>query len=175
MIREQPNPGDEKTISMILMDITVFGLSFLKMIYFLRVYKEFGHLIQMLAKCIKDVSVFMVFLTTWISLFAVMLNMLEVEFSDDDYPNLNTFMRTLIQIWRNSVGDISAPVYSRWSQMMESDLSDENKQAMMMIAIIWIIWTLHQFCCLVILLNFLIAIVSQSYEHVMQRMDVFKY
>lgn len=36
-----------------------------------------------------------------------------------------------------------------------------------MIFLIWTIWFFNQFMCLIILLNFLIAIISQSYEQVM--------
>ena len=44
-----------------------------------------------------------------------------------------------------------------------------------MITLIWLVWVLHQFLVLVILLNFLIAIISQSYENVMTKLEIFKY
>ena len=103
---------------MILLDMTVFVLSFLKMIYFLRIYEEFGHLIQMLTNCIKDISVFLVFLITWILVYAMMLDMMDANFDDGDYPDLNTIAITLLQMYRNSIGDISAPLYTRWSDML---------------------------------------------------------
>jgi hypothetical protein len=46
---------------------------------------------------------------------------------------------------------------------------------MAMIALIWFVWVMHQFVVLILLLNFLIAIVSQSYENVMQKTDFFIY
>ena len=74
---------------MIILDFSVFTLSFLKGIYFLRIYEDFGHLIQMLTNCIKDISVFLVFLITWILVFTMMLDILEANFDDGDYKNLN--------------------------------------------------------------------------------------
>jgi hypothetical protein len=44
-----------------------------------------------------------------------------------------------------------------------------------MISLIWFVWVAHQFVILILLLNFLIAIVSQSYENVMQQTDFFIY
>ena len=44
-----------------------------------------------------------------------------------------------------------------------------------MIFFIWCVWLIHQFVILILLLNFLIAIVSQSYEEVMQKTDFFIY
>ena len=44
-----------------------------------------------------------------------------------------------------------------------------------MISLVWTVWVLHQFLVLIILLNFLIAIISQSYENVMTKLEVFKY
>ena len=44
-----------------------------------------------------------------------------------------------------------------------------------MIIIIWSVWIFHQFMILIMLLNFLIAIISQSYEDVMSKSQIFKY
>lgn len=42
-------------------------------------------------------------------------------------------------------------------------------------SIIWLIWFFNQFIVLIILLNFLIAIISQSYEMVMTKTSESKY
>ena len=97
-LKSQPNPEDKKSIPMILLDFSVFVLSFLKGIYFLRIFEDFGHLIQMLTNCMRDISVFLVFLITWILVFAMMLDTLEVNFDDGDYPNFNSIFVTLIQM-----------------------------------------------------------------------------
>ena len=93
----------------------------------------------------------------------------------EEHPELNSFLVTLIQIYRNSIGDISAPLYDRWSDLVKNGTVSEQNEATIMITLIWIVWVLHQFLVLVILLNFLIAIISQSYENVMTKLDVFKY
>ena len=56
---------------------------------------------------------------------------LGMEVSDEDYDNLPYEMRVLIQSWRNSIGDSSAPKYSKWV----------NRGAgMFMICLIWLLW-----------------------------------
>ena len=44
-----------------------------------------------------------------------------------------------------------------------------------MISLIWTFWVLHQFMIVIILLNFLIAVLSQSYEMVMSKASISTY
>ena len=44
-----------------------------------------------------------------------------------------------------------------------------------MIMVIWMVWIIHQFMTLIMILNFLIAIISQSYENVMSKSQILKY
>jgi hypothetical protein len=45
----------------------------------------------------------------------------------------------------------------------------------MMVGLIWIIWLFNQILILVILMNFLIAIIAQSFEEMMSRKTINKY
>ena len=45
----------------------------------------------------------------------------------------------------------------------------------MIMAIIWLFWLANQFFVLIVLLNFLIAIISESYEAVMAESIIHKY
>ena len=84
---------------------------------------------------------------------------------DTKYPELPGFWKYVIQAWRISVGDIKIHDYSVWSERME----DSPWSSGMMVFIIWITWWMNQYIMLVIMLNFLIAIISQSYEDVMTK------
>lgn len=46
---------------------------------------------------------------------------------------------------------------------------------MFMVYLIWIIWFANLFINMIILLNFLIAIISQSYEQVISNKQIFRY
>jgi hypothetical protein len=63
-----------------------------------------------------------------------------------------------LQTWRNSIGDIGVPTYPYWSAMIMDE--QQELKARMMIALIWFIWVTQQLLILIILLNFLIALVS---------------
>ena len=56
-----------------------------------------------------------------------------------------------------------------------SHLDESPRTANAMIGVIWVFWFLNQFFCLIILLNFLIAIVSESYEEIVSESLTFMY
>ena len=71
----------------------------------------------MLQSCLSDLGVFLTFFLAWELVFTQALVILQVGFPDDDYPNVSEYMVKVIQIYRNSIGDIAAPIYTRWSKM----------------------------------------------------------
>jgi hypothetical protein len=74
-----------------------------------------------------------------------------------------------LQVFRNSLGDINDPDYSYWGDENES-ISETTRS--LYTAWVWIIFVSHEFFILVCLLNFLIAIVSQSYDSIMDNEKV---
>jgi len=79
------------------------------------------------------------------------------------YPEVQIFVSYVVHTWRNSVGDINAPVYTEWLAKGEKSPG----VAYLMTGLIWFMWWLKQYINMIIMLNFLIAIVSQSYEDIM--------
>ena len=68
----------------------------------------------------------------------------------------------MVYAYRNSIGDLNAPVYNFW-------LSQESKNpnfSWFMIRMIWFFWMINQFLNLIILLNFLIALISEKYNEI---------
>lgn len=65
----------------------------------------------------------------------------------------------LILSFRNSLGDVSLPKYDKW-------LAQNTYQSQIVIYLLWILWFINLFLMLIILLNFLIAVISQTYERV---------
>lgn len=64
-------------------------------------------------------------------------------------------------VWENSIGNINPPTFVKGGE--------KN------IFLIYLVWYVNQFYVLIILLNFLIAVISQSYENVMNRAVEFQY
>lgn len=72
-----------------------------------------------------------------------------------------------ITSYRNSISDIQVPKYPFWTEVAQ--LEEGKYYGYFMIACIWCIWLVNQFFITIILLNFLIAIIVQSYESVMSK------
>jgi hypothetical protein len=68
--------------------------------------------------------------------------------------------------YRDSIGDISIPGYEKWDEAFEKDTPENNANKFLIIIMIWAVWLLNQFMCLIVLLNFLIAVISQVYDNV---------
>ena len=80
-------------------------------------------------------------------------------------------MRIVIQTYRNSIGDISTPSYNNW---IENDVITET-QLYYLMSLIWFFWIMNQMITLIILLNFLIAVISDSYANVNAVKDMYTY
>jgi len=85
-----------------------------------------------------------------------------MEFDEKDYEGLGEFLQLFFHILRNSVGDLQLPVYRNWTLQSQED----SFKASMMIHMMWFLWFCNLILMLIILLNFLIAVISQTYERV---------
>jgi len=103
-----------------------------------------------------DVGFFTFFFFCWTMIFSFLYRVQGIEIDDEDYQNVNTYAKFALQIFRNSIGDNKTPLYSFWS----SHISDHYFIATSMISYSWILWLSNQFFMLIILLNFLIAIIG---------------
>jgi hypothetical protein len=65
-----------------------------------------------------------------------------------------------LQAFRNSIGDLAPPSYEYWEEMK----SKGKTSALVMIYMIWGFWLFQIVSFTILLLNFLIAVISQSYE-----------
>lgn len=69
----------------------------------------------------------------------------------------------LLQNFRNSIGDLSTPHYLYWEARYNGG---EKIASEAMILIIWMLWFGEVYLMVIILTNFLIALVSQVYEQI---------
>ena len=75
----------------------------------------------------------------------------------------------LLQTFRTAVGELGIPKYSKILQMEDSVFKSLN------IALIWICWFMQTFFMLVIMMNFLIAVITSTYERVMNYQVIISY
>ena len=107
---------------------------------------------------------FMIFMLSWVVLFSLEFQILGLEVDPEEYEGLGWKAIYMLQSYRNSIGDLAAPGTSKWSEAA----IDSPNASWMMIYAVWFIWLLNQYLVLIILLNFLIAVISTSYETVME-------
>ena len=123
--------------------------------------------------------VFLTFLLVCILLFSIEFTVLGVEYTNEDYPAVANVIYYYMQTFRNSLGDVAPPGYSKWVEYQEFQHTMnrpwEAVYGAIIIYIIWGLWVLNIIVGCVILLNFLIAIISQSYEQVMAQHILHKY
>jgi hypothetical protein len=79
------------------------------------------------------------------------------------YPGLSQWVALWIQCFRNSIGDINTPNYTYWHNNIEIEASSQ----WFFTHYAWLLFLFHEFFILICLFNFLIAIVSQSYDNIM--------
>ena len=97
---------------------------------------------------------------------------------------LSPSLTLLTQVWRDALGDLQAPEYTHYiikaDKMRELNNShsyygQNSTVPMIIIGLIWLFWFVNSVFNMVIMLNFMIAIVSASYERVMNRKAQFMY
>ena len=84
----------------------------------------------------------------------------------------NSIWKYCKYIFTNSVGQIEDPTYYFWDSVKfnSTDLYDEKdkKMATIMTISIWFVWIAFILFLFIVLCNFLIAYISQSYEDVLE-------
>lgn len=81
------------------------------------------------------------------------------------YPAVGETFGMILYSFRNAIGDFTTPNYDYWLDPEKmGNVSQVNKNAM--IGLIWTIWFTNGILQVIMLLNFLIAVISQNYEAV---------
>ena len=85
--------------------------------FYLRIDRRFGQLVQLVSDCFKELSIFLAFYVLLLVFFSLVAQVLGSEIGSEDeseYPHLGTFWVFLLQAARNSIGDLATPTYAYW-------------------------------------------------------------
>jgi len=80
--------------------------------------------------------------------------------SYDPIKGIENGVSLFINSFENSIGNISPPDYPKIVNVKGLSRVLANVQ----LAMIWVVWFLNQYIILVIMLNFLIAVISDTYN-----------
>lgn len=123
-------------------------------------------LVTLVVRVQRDITPFFCFYLLWLCAFALLFNVSGVYIVADleaDYPGVHWYIATLIQVFRNSICDISPPDYTYWTS--------EGSPRTAMVAWAWFLFFLTEFYLMITLLNFLIAEIGDSYTLVVEEFD----
>ena len=136
--------------------------------------------------CIRDVIPFLVFLFAWIFIFCILYKVLGAQQDvASDFPDIHPVFGYFFYTFENSIGNIQLPSYEIWLAIIEDKKYNVPSRpnywtfgyvfASIMIYMIYTVWFLNQYFIYILLLNFLIAVISQSYADVMTHANIQTY
>lgn len=65
---------------------------FMKLLFFMKIFADYGFLVQMIGLSILDMGPFMAFFTLWVVFFAIENRVLMLEFDESEYSGINKFV-----------------------------------------------------------------------------------
>jgi len=149
-------PASEVSFNaIILLDIILVILTFLKVNFFLRIYDGFSFLVSMLSGVFKDIKYFIAFFFIFILQFGIIFMILFSAKHIDEYTGIGT-LGYFLMIFRVSSGDFST--------------DDYKDQGSFLVPLTWSLWIIAVFILNIVFMNFIIAVISESYEKVMQKL-----
>lgn len=158
-----------------ILNLIMILLTFSQLLRYFKTYPEFGVLVSLITTTIDQLWTFLFFLVLWVGCFSLIFKVLGATFDEgmfdqnydsdmNDYPKVPDKAVFIMQNLRNSIGDLAPPHYNYWENRFEAG---DNMNSQLMILLIWFTWFVEMYVMLIILTNFLIALVSQIYEQIM--------
>eukprot|EP00347_Sterkiella_histriomuscorum_P009500 403340976 len=139
----------------VILKLVIVFLTFLKINFFLRIYDGFSFLVSMMAAVFVDLKYFIGFFVIFILQFGLVFAILFDAISIEEYQGIGIFAY-IMMAFRTSSGDFNVDSY--------------KDQSSALVIISWIIWIIAVMLLNVMFMNFIIAVISESYEKVMQKL-----
>ena len=161
-------------LSNIMLILLLVQLSFL-----ITTFETMAKWVSLTKKGIIDATGFLLFEVILLTFFYFVFKVLGVVFDDganmdseydekhNDYKNVDPSFVAILAVFRSSIGDLQPPQYPYWDELV----SKKRGVATFYIRTIWVMWIIMIVINVIFLLNFLIAIVSQSYEELIESQE----
>jgi len=164
---EEGDDVDNINRPLLIINLLVLFSTSMKLITLLRMFESIGNLIALLGACLRDIAGFLAFILLFIVTISAFYKLVGATFDEnqDIYSGVSDVVVYIMQTTRNAIGDISTPQYPYWINTIKHNPFFSQ----LMIGIIWLIFYVFNIVILlIVLLNFLIAIVSDTYQYVVQ-------
>jgi hypothetical protein len=141
----------------------------------MRIVEDFGFLGQMVTLTVIDMSYFLFYFIFFVGMFTWInytFHLIVANEETNDYPGVMNAMALVVMTFRNSIGDLAPPDYKEW--LGEKEELDSSLKVVY-VGIIWSVWVIQVIFMIVTLLNFLIAVITQTYERVYGKKIIYVY
>lgn len=143
----------ENISSLKSLQLVIIISSFIKLCFLIRIFTKLSFLVRMLVNVFYDLRYFLIFFLIVLGMFTVLIQVI-LKDTSDDYDGVRNGSFFILAL-RQSVGDYDT------STLIEG--SDYK-------VLVWILWFLIIVIGNIVFMNFIIAVVSESYENCMERM-----
>jgi len=133
-------------------------VSLYKMFEFLKVIKQFSYIVTMILQVMSDIRVFLLFFFVMTLFLSMIFNVISPN-EAPEYRNVTKFWANFLNVMRLALGDFGFDLLSKHDNP-ELDLN--YKQHIMF----WILWLGMVLFSSLVFMNFIIAEVCSSYEHI---------
>jgi hypothetical protein len=149
----------------------------MKVLFFIRIYAKLGFLVQMVLFCLYEVWPFLIFLISFVILFAGLEKNLQIVWeSTAATPLLESAPSYGFQMWMNAVGmNTAVPDYNTFWNSTTYIKPEMNTKRTFAVWIIWFTFFVNQYICVVLLLNFLVSYVGEIYGRVTAAQTSYSY
>lgn len=153
--------------------LVLMMLAFAKLMFFIRIIDKFGLLVRMIATCFYALIPFIVCFVMFLFMFSCMLITLNNQIDSEvvEAEAISFFHKTVLQAFRTSIGELGMP---RYPNIIGDETINEN-QRFLNIYLIWAVWYTQTFTMLVVLLNFIIAVINETYDQVKDNQVLINY
>ena len=138
-------------------------LMYVKIHDLLRVTEQFGHLVSLILQCLLDLMTFLIYWAMWILFFVCQFMILQLVSNNGlASKDKGSFRNILLYTFESSVANLHDFRYPHCASEIQNTL-------------LLLTWIFQQMIMVIVMLNFLISVISQSYEQVMNNKEIKKF
>ncbi|CDW71088.1 wd-40 repeat protein [Stylonychia lemnae] len=160
---------DETLLRCVFAITTLF--MWIKLLYFLRIFKSTGYLIRLIVEVVTDMGIFLLVLLITLTAFGDCLLRLSLSNNPE-----NQFIQHSPPLDANEDGTTPEAkdlfffsiAYTYRAILGDFDITSIGKVAT---PLIWIIWTIHMLFNMIVMLNLLISIIGSTFERVVDNQE----
>ena len=171
------------------LNLVLIYIAIRKVMFFMTIWKSFGTMIRLVEKSLWAIKEFLIYFLMMILVMSGLTKVLGYDIGAADAKG--TFQSSAGELWNyfkhtflNSVGGIEEPTVDFWTKESPwekaemklkykaagtvSNYAGNEQAARVMQVVIWLSWFVTVFLLFIVLCNFMISYISQTYEDVLE-------